>query len=1040
VGQLSSEWREEKLTEQFYQWELRGRGWKVWEYSVTPEPAYRPFRGHWVPSMSALDDGRTQTLVSSLLDKLSRKISPPSSREDVPFVEEEPSPQCLRRESLVALQATLSPKLDVTRDSFEQLLSNLSFCAEPIAFELVGTAESIVVQFVAHPQDMQQVRQQLEAYFPDVVFTASGDVLLSAWNRATNSSPLIVEFGLVHEFMIPLSSRRMDLFVALTAALSSLSEDEAAVYQVLFQPVENPWSQSILRAVTDGFGKSFFENRPDLLTEAKKKIARPLYAAVLRVAVKGADDNRSFNVARDLVSALCGSVHPDGNDLIPLSNEDYPRGVHEEDLLLRQSQRSGMLLNSSELIDLVHLPSAAVRSAKLQREQSNSRSPPKIASSSGGLLLGQNTSAGATIDVRLTPEQRVRHVHVIGASGTGKSTLLLSLIAQDITAGEGLAVLDPHGDLIDSILNMIPANRVDDVILFDPSDEEYSIGFNILSAHSDLEKTLLASDLVSVFQRLSTSWGDQMSSVLQNAILAFLESSRGGTLADLRRFLLEASFRKEFLKSVSDSEVIYYWEKAFPQLSGNRSIGPILTRLETFLSPKPIRYMVSQRANRLDFANIINNGKIFLAKLPQGLVGRENAYLLGSLLVTKFQQLVMARQAQSQSERRDFWLYIDEFHNFITPSMAEILTGARKYRLGLILAHQELRQLQRDSEVASAVLANSYTRVVFRVGDNDAKPLADGFSHFESNDLLNLGTAEAICRIERSDFDFNLSVPHLPLSGISVKGGVRDRVIAASRKHYATPRVEVEKELSKLHASSRSNALTTKAIPPTPIDKSPPQIVDQSKAAPEQPLKDAVVTAKSVLPILPSQPERQVMLVKSKEAEPKRLGKGGAKHTHLQQLIKQWAQGMGYRATTEHAIPGTHEHVDVGLEKPGRRIACEISMTSNVEQEVANIQKCLAAGFDFVVLVAPEEKRLKRLEEGIRTRIDKAHMETVKFLTVDGLFAFIETLDAQDVPPVKTVRGYKVKVTRTVVDKMSKADRMQRIAKVLGDSLSQPKP
>jgi hypothetical protein len=284
--------------------------------------------------------------------------------------------------------------------------------------------------------------------------------------------------------------------------------------------------------------------------------------------------------------------------------------------------------------------------------------------------------------------------------------------------------------LIDRICSIIPQKRIEDVVLVDPSDAEYSIGFNILSAHSELEKNLLASDLVAVFQRLSTSWGDQMNSVLQNAILAFLENDRRGTIADLRRFLIEPGFRNEFLKSVKDSEVVYYWQKSFPHLSGNKSIGSILTRLDTFLAQKPIRHMVSQPENRLDFAYIMDSGKIFLAKLPEGLLGRENSYLLGALLVSKFQQIAMSRQAQQIAARRDYWIYADEFANFITPSMAEILSGARKYRIGLTLAHHELHQLQRNPEVASAVMSHPFTRIVFRVGDDDAKKLAEGFLEY----------------------------------------------------------------------------------------------------------------------------------------------------------------------------------------------------------------------------------------------------------------------------------------------------------------------
>ena len=198
-------------------------------------------------------------------------------------------------------------------------------------------------------------------------------------------------------------------------------------------------------------------------------------------------------------------------------------------------------------------------------------------------------------------------------------------------------------------------------------------------------------------------------------------------------------------------------------MSGNKSIGSILTRLDTFLAQKPIRHMVSQPENRLDFAHIMDSGKIFLAKLPEGFLGRENSYLLGTLLVSKFQQIAMSRQAQQIAARRDFWIYMDEFANFITPSMAEILSGARKYRIGLTLAHHELHQLQRNPEVASAVMSHPFTRIVFRVGDDDAKKLAEGFSYFEAKDLRNLETGQAVCRVERSDYDFNLTVP-LPAS------------------------------------------------------------------------------------------------------------------------------------------------------------------------------------------------------------------------------------------------------------------------------------
>ncbi len=411
--------------------------------------------------------------------------------------------------------------------------------------------------------------------------------------------------------------------------------------------------------------------------------------------------------------------------------------------------------------------------------------------------MGINDHAGVAKEVWLTPEQRIRHLHLVGASGSGKTTLMFNLIRQDIASGTGFALLDPHGDLVDRVLEMIPPERREDVVLLDPGDEQFIVPFNVLSAHSDFEKTLLSSDLVAIFRAQSTSWGDQMNVVLGNAIRAFLESTGGGTLADLRRFLLDPAWRDQFLKTVTDPEVVFYWKRGFPQLGGNKSIGPILTRLETFLAPKPIRYMVSQRGNRLDFAAMMDQGKIFLAKLPQGQMGKENSHLLGSLLVAKLQQTAMSRQRMEVKLRRPFFVYADEFQNFICPSMAEILSGARKYGIGFILAHQDLRQLERDKEVASAVLSNAFTRVVFRVSDSDARVLSEGFAHFPADVLQNLPIGKAICRVERANNDFNLAVPLAAEPHATQAAGNRRKAIESSRARVATPRNVIEAILLK---------------------------------------------------------------------------------------------------------------------------------------------------------------------------------------------------------------------------------------------------
>jgi hypothetical protein len=592
------------------------------------------------------------------------------------------------------------------------------------------------------------------------------------------------------------------------------------------------------------------------------------------------------------------------------------------------------------------------------------------------------------------------------------------------------------------VLGIIPAERVADVVLIDPSDEEHSVGFNILAAHSDFEKSLLASDLVSVFQRLSTSWGDQMNSVLRNAILAFLESGGGGTLADLRRFLLDAAFRNRFLATVTDPEIVYYWRKAFPQLTGNRSIGPVVTRLDEFLSRKPIRYMVSQQENRVDFSEVIDGGRILLAKLPQGLIGKENSHLLGSLLLSKLQQMAMSRQRMSASERRDFWCYVDEFHSFITPSMAEILTGARKYRVGLTLAHQELRQLQASDEVSSAVLANAFTRVVFRVGDADARALENGFSHFEARDLQNLETGEAIARIERSDFDFNLAV-RAPSPPEADEDARRAEVIAASRARYARSRVEIEAELRRRREDEEAQEIPREKKPTDPVVV-PAPATDVVPAVAQVSEPGAAIEGQTGLDKETGSGKEQVIMPTAPRKPPE-LGRGGVQHQAIQQKIKAVAEELGFRVIVEKSVLDGKGSIDLILERQGEAIACEINVESTIDYEMGNIAKCLKAGFARIAVICPRPDRLVRLGEAVRGCLAPAEAANVIFFSPDDFAAHLQTVSrgeqeaaAPDAPTETRRRGYKVKRNFVKVSPEEAKAREQMAIKMIAERLRRP--
>lgn len=1055
---------DDHLTDQFYRWEVRGRGWDIFEAPVSLEPRFRPFEGYCLPLNRPRDDGRKHTASSGFLGRLRQEIAAPAESRSLPEQDAEPEFELREPEELVEMQLSLPLSRSVPTLQLESFIRHVSRGGDPLVLEILGTERETVAQFVASPRAATRVRAAVEACFPGIVCTLSsttsdhGEALWEAW-QDSDPSFAVVELGLAREFVLPLGNPR-DLLASVVAAMDVLGEGEFGLLQVMFESARAPWAESAMRAVIRPDGEAMFDDRTDLDRGLEQKLSSPLFGVVVRLVASAANAARAWELVADFAAPFSAFAKPGGNHLLPLHNNNYPAREHENDLLNRLSRRSGMLLNMEELASLIAPPVTAT-SRRLRRETRKTYAAPELVRRLGTLCLGTNTHAGVNTEVLLSPEQRVRHLHVIGASGTGKSTFLLNLIQQDIERHEGVAVLDPHGDLVDAILGIIPQERVKDVIVVDPSDESHSVGLNILAAHSDFERSLLASDLTSVFRRLSTTWGDQMESVLRNGILAFLESSRGGTLADLRRFLIDGAFRKEFLGTVTDPEIVYYWTKAFPQLTGGKSIGPVLTRLDEFLSRKPIRYMVSQPKNRIDFAEVLDRGKILLAKLPQGLIGRENTALLGSLITAKLQMAAMSRQRMPAAQRRDFWCYMDEFQNFITPSMAEILGGARKYRLGLILAHQELRHLEADRDVASAVLSNCCTRVVFKVGDADARALESGFSHFEARDLMNLGIGEAVCRVERSDFDFNLAIPQLQPTDEAQAAVVRDSVIASSRAKYSQARADIEMEMRR---KGQTDEPETPKRPSVPAPRTPIETPSASEApstsetrevsetvrkeiAPTPPISTAAQTATSEAGECANQNPVRLERLEFKRPEgipasPKDLGRGGAQHQAIQHRIKATAEELGFRAILERDILQGRGSVDVLLERPPHVIACEISITTTIDHEVGNVAKCFKADFPIIAVVSNDSERLIKIEAAVTNSLGAAVAERTRYFLTDQFFDYLRSLPAcistpSAIPEMR--RGYRVKRKIVPLSAEEMAAREQEALRIIGENLRKGK-
>lgn len=975
-----SESREESLSRQFYEWEKRGRGWTVYPYPVELEPPFRPMIILDPGSDNIVDDGRMPTFLSRIFSP-QEPVKPRSAPSDAEYLErlaefDEPVVCDYHEEDFHELQIILPRDLKITKSISDRLLLSASYCTNPISFELIGTAEQVVVQLAATDRDIHQLEQQLAAYLPEAIISRTdGDVLREAW-ELRHGYELIADFGLSHEFVIPLntvSNLDADPLISIVGALSHLWESETGIFQVLFQKARNDWATEILDSVSFFDGTPFFSNAPEMIPHAKQKIASPIYAAVIRIAVKGDDRERALQLVRSLGSGLSLLTNPIGNELIPLSNDNYYDEYHEAGLLHRQTFRCGMLLNLDELVSLVHPPTASVRSQKLVRESESTKATPAL-TLGHPFVLGENKHGQQTSTVTLSNEQRTRHMHVIGSSGSGKSTMLLSLIKQDLEQDHGICVIDPHGDLIDAAIKNVPDRRVDDVVLFDPADAEFPIGFNILQARSPLEKTILSSDLVATFRRMATSWGDVMDSVLANAILAFIESSRGGTLLELKRFLVEKEFREEFLTTVTDDAVRYFWENEFPLIAGKPQAS-ILIRLDSFLRQSLIRNIACQKENKLDFRSIMDNKKILLVKLSQGLIGEETAYLLGTMLVSRIYQAALSRQ--DTQDRPYFWMYLDEFHHFITPSMERILSGTRKYNLGLILAHQEFRQMQsRSQDVASSVLSNCYTRVCFRLGDNDAEKFAGGFSFFGAKALQNLGIGEAIVRVERADYDFNMIVTPVPAVSEETARERNNAIVDSSRARYSKPRSEIESQLKEV--LERSRTVTTRTSPPK---------VESDKVSPS--------TEK-----VRTEPKRDVAADVNNE------------HRYLQNLIKRIGESQGFVATLEKEVFGGVGKIDVALEDKSHKIACEIAVTNTTEYEVMNIQKCLASGFDRLAVISSDSRHLQNIRKRTELVLSPAYLSKAHFLEPENFHLFLESLsrtgaDDESEPP--KVKGYMIK-------------------------------
>ncbi len=400
-------------------------------------------------------------------------------------------------------------------------------------------------------------------------------------------------------------------------------------------------------------------------------------------------------------------------------------------------------------------------------------------------------------------KDRRQHMYLLGKSGSGKSVLLSNMIIQNIVNGEGVCVVDPHGELVESILESIPPHRVQDVVYFNPADTDFHLGFNVLELEDQKYKHLVASGLMGIFTKIwANAWSARMEYILNNAILALLDTP-GSTLLGIPRLLVDKDFRQQIINNLKDPVVKAFWiheYEAWRDQFRNEAIAPIQNKVGQFLSTSIVRNVVGQAKSTINIFDIMNGGKIFLVNVSKGRIGEDNSALLGGMLITKIQLSAMERVRIPEKDRRDFYLYVDEFQNFVTDSFASILSEARKYRLDLTLAHQYISQLvtKESTSVRDAVFGNVGTMIIFRVGAADAEFLEKEFEpEFTPEDLVNIPNYHIYLKLMVDGVTSRpFSATTLPPFDVATSGDVTSTIIESSRRLYTRPREVVEEEIN----------------------------------------------------------------------------------------------------------------------------------------------------------------------------------------------------------------------------------------------------
>lgn len=691
--------------------------------------------------------------------------------------------------------------------SLSNLKGNLSWMqrilyhAPQVVFEIANpsTSEEILFYMAVPKKFFESIEKQIHSFFPNVSVEKIADYTIFSPQSFTAVSTL----QLKNIYALPIKtykSLEIDPLNEISNSLSKLdTSEEGAVIQVVLVPAGLEWRrlgkkiahkmqqgkqlrhahQSLMAEIGGDLARGVFQaifrskrsgeldesrkviqltpEEQDLVKSIDAKASKSAFQANVRLIASAASQSRADEIVGHMENAF-SQFENHGVNHFQVKNRTKGRAMREivYDYIFRNfDEDNSMILSTEEIASLFHLPISTTETPKIKWLKAGAAAPP-VNIPKEGILLGYNDYRGAKVDIRITDSDRRRHMYVVGQTGVGKSVFLQEMAKKDAASGKGFCFIDPHGDAIEDILMSIPKERAEDVIVFDPSDTERPFGLNLLEydpKHPE-QKTFVINEMIGIFEQLydmKATGGPMFEQYMRNAMLLIMDHPESGsTLMEISKVLADPDFRKMKLSHCTNPIVVDFWTKEAEKAGGEAALAnmvPYITsKLTTFTSNDMMRPIISQQKSTIDFRQLMDEGKILLVNLSKGKLGEINARLLGMVIVGKILMGALSRADIPEDERKDFYVYLDEFQNVTTTSIAQILSEARKYRLILTLAHQFIGQLK--EEISKAVFGNVGSMVVFRVGPEDGEFLEKQFAPvFTAQDLVNVDNRNCFARL-----------------------------------------------------------------------------------------------------------------------------------------------------------------------------------------------------------------------------------------------------------------------------------------------------